>query len=67
MTREQISENILTTEEVCLALSRSRPTIKRLTEEGTLKPIRKTRIVTLYWKPDVEAIKETLEGVNESR
>jgi len=56
-----IKQNILTTEEVCSILSRTRQQLNNYIKQNQITPYIKTSNGNLFWKPEVLAFAKTIK------
>ena len=61
--RQMAIDNVLSTEETCKILGRSRQQINNLIQKGDLKVLKSLNNATLFWRPDVYKTKSILERI----
>ncbi|PFE98752.1 DNA-binding protein [Bacillus thuringiensis] len=60
-----VNENILTSAEVLELLNITRSRLNQLVKAERLIPLKQVKIVSLFWKPDVEKLGEELSPLRQ--
>jgi hypothetical protein len=60
MTKETLIANILGSNDVQEILCINRVRLKALVDEGKLVPVKQLKRESLFWKPDVDVLKEEM-------
>ncbi|KMQ11287.1 DNA-binding protein [Bacillus cereus] len=55
-----VNENVLTTSEAMEALNINRARLNVLVKKGRIVPLKQTKNMSLFWKPEVEQLEKEL-------